>query len=187
MENGDVLMEPTKRAQKIKMILMDVDGTLTDGAILVLPDGKELKSYNVKDGMGILLARLAGLKTGIITGKTSKSLEKRAQLLKIVELYQGILDKKTILLEILQKHTLKLEEIAYIGDDLGDLEVIQSVGFAGAVADAHHEIKKHSHFICTNPGGKGAVREFIEFILEAQDKWESIKNTAKNLKGITLK
>jgi len=181
MENGDVLMSKKKRARKIKMIIMDVDGTLTDGTLLLLPDGEELKSYNVKDGAGILLAHLAGLKTGIITGKISKALEKRAEKLKIIDVHQGILNKKKVLSEILDKNELNPEHIAYIGDDLGDLEVMKSVGLAGAVADAHPEIKKHSHFICRNPGGKGAVREFIEFILEAQDKWQTIKVGFKDL------
>ena len=174
-------MDKKERAQKIKMILMDVDGTLTDGTLLVLPDGEELKTYNVKDGTGILLAHLAGLKTGIITGKISKSLEKRAEKLKIFEVYQGILDKKRILEEILDKNKLNLDQTAYIGDDLGDLEVIKAVGLAGAVADAHPEVKKFSHFICSTAGGKGAVREFIEFILEAQDKWSIIEAKFNNL------
>lgn len=174
-------MNEKDRARKIKMIIMDVDGTLTDGTLLILPDGEEIKSYNVKDGAGILLAHLAGLKTGIITGKISKALEKRAEKLKIMDVYQGILDKKKVLLEILDKNNLNPEQIAYIGDDLGDLEVIKSVGLAGAVADAHPELKKHSHLICSNPGGKGAVREFIEFILEAQNKWQTIKDGFKNL------
>jgi len=180
-------MKDKERIQKIKMIIMDVDGTLTDGSLLVLPDGEELKSYNVKDGTGILLARLAGLKTAIITGKISKSLEKRAEKLQITEVHQGILDKKRILTEIQDKNDLKKEHIAYIGDDLGDLEVIKSVGLAAAVADAHPEIKKHCHFICHNPGGKGAVREFIEFILEAQNKLEVISAKFKELSQQHLK
>lgn len=174
-------MKKKERARKVKMILMDVDGTLTDGTILVLPDGEELKSYNVKDGAGILLARLAGLKMGIITGKTSKSLEKRAEKLKILEVHQGVLDKKRVFEEILAKNKLNAEEVAYIGDDLGDLEVIKSAGLAAAVADAHPAIKKRSHFICTRPGGKGAVREFIEFILEAQDKRQMVEAGFKDL------
>jgi len=179
MADRDVLMRVQERARKIKMVIMDVDGTLTDGSLLLLPDGEELKSYNVKDGTGLLLARVAGLKTAVVSGKTSKSLEKRAERLKVSEVYQGILDKKKILDEIAAKNKLKLEEVAYIGDDLGDLEVIKSVGLAGAVADAHPEIKKQSHFICKNPGGKGAVREFIEFILQAQDKWQAIEANFK--------
>lgn len=174
-------MDLKERALRIKMIIMDVDGTLTDGMLCVMPDGEEIKSYNVKDGLGILLAHLAGFKTGIITGKTSKALVKRAKKLKISELYQGILDKKRVLEEILGKNGLLLEEVAYIGDDLGDLEVIKSVGFSGAVADAHPEILRHSHFICKNPGGRGAVREFIEFILGTQDKWTLVESKVKEL------
>ena len=173
----------TLRAQKVKMILMDVDGTLTDGSLLLLPDGEEVKSYSVVDGMGILLAHLAGLKTGIITGKVSRPLALRAEKLKIMELHQGILDKKRVLLEILEKHQLQNEDVAYIGDDLGDLEVIKEVGLAGAVANAHPLIKENSHFLCHQEGGKGAVREFIEFILTTQDKWEIIQENIANIKG----
>ena len=186
MENGDVLMpekDNRQRAERIKMIIMDVDGTLTDGTLLLLPDGEEVKSYNVLDGLGILLAHLAGIKTGIITGKISKPLAKRAKNLKVIELYQGILDKKKALQEILEKHNLHREDVAYIGDDLGDLDVIKEVGFAGAVANAHAIIKKHSHYHCRLEGGKGAVREFIEFILTVQDKWDIIQDNITNIKG----
>lgn len=174
-------MTNEQRARRIKMILMDVDGTLTDGNLLILPDGEELKTYNVRDGTGILLAHLAGLKTGVITGKTSKTLEMRAQKLRMDEIHQGILNKRRSLDEIIEKHRLKPEEIAYIGDDLGDLTVLQSVGLAAAVADAHHEVQKKSHFVCVQPGGRGAVREFIEFILGAQDKWRTVETNFKNL------
>lgn len=174
-------MTNRERAQNIKWILMDVDGTLTDGSLLVLPDGEELKTYNVRDGLGILLAHMAGLKTGIITGKTSKSLEIRSGRLKMSELHQGILDKKPILDKIMKNNGLTVRDVAFIGDDLGDLEVIKSVGFSAAVADSHPEVKKHSHFLCENPGGKGAVREFIEFILSAQEKWDTIQENVKNL------
>lgn len=179
-------MGKQERAQPIKMIIMDVDGTLTDGMLAVMPDGEEIKSYNVKDGMGILLAQVAGLKVGIITGKASAALEKRAKKLKIYELYQGVQDKKKVLDEILKNNKLKSEEIAYIGDDLGDLEVIKLVGFAAAVADAHPMIKKNCHFICKNCGGRGAVREFIEYILQAQDKWGTIESNIKDLFDIML-
>lgn len=170
-----------KRALLIKMILMDVDGTLTDGTIFVMPDGEEVKAYNVRDGLGILLAKLAGLRTGIITGKTSQALERRAAKLRVDELHQGVLDKKKVLESILEKQGLRSEEIAYIGDDLSDLEVIKSVGLAAAVADAHPLVKQHSHFLCQKKGGKGAVREFIEFILEAQAKWKTIRDRVKEL------
>ncbi len=175
------MADERKRARRVKMIIMDVDGTLTDGTLIVLPDGEEVKSYNVKDGLGILLAHLAGIKTGIITGKTSRALETRAARLGIGELHQGILDKKRVLEGILEKHGLNVAEVAYIGDDLGDLEVIKSVGFAAAVADAHPLVKQNSHFICRQEGGKGAVREFIEFILESQKKWSQVEEKVKDL------
>ncbi len=174
-------MRKKARAGRVKMILMDVDGTLTDGTLAVLPDGEEIKSYNVKDGMGVLLAQLAGLRIGIITGKTSKGLEKRAERLKIAEIHQGIIDKKKTLNEILDKNQLKPEEVAYIGDDLGDLEVIKAVGFAAAVADAHPLIKKSAHYVCKNNGGRGAFREFIEYIIGAQKKWEVITSGFKRI------
>jgi 3-deoxy-D-manno-octulosonate 8-phosphate phosphatase (KDO 8-P phosphatase) len=175
-------MNLEERAKKIKLIIMDVDGTLTDGILYVMPNGEEIKGYNVKDGTGILLAHLAGLKTAIITGKISKALEKRAEKLGIKELYQGYIDKKSILIELLEKYSLKLDEVAFIGDDIGDLEVMKVVGLAGAVADAHSEIKKVSHFISNFAGGKGAVREFIEYILKSQGKWEYLLKEIKNLK-----
>jgi 3-deoxy-D-manno-octulosonate 8-phosphate phosphatase (KDO 8-P phosphatase) len=175
------MAEAKDRALPVRMIVMDVDGTLTDGTLFVLPDGEEVKSYNVRDGLGILLAHLAGLKTAIITGKTSKALEKRAERLRIDELHQGILDKKRVLDGILEKHNLTAAEAAYIGDDLGDLEVIKAVGFAGAVADAHPEVIKHAHFLCRLSGGRGAVREFIEFILETQGRWGEIERRIKDL------
>ena len=179
-------MNNKDRAKQIKMILMDVDGTLTDGMLIIMPDGEEIKSYNVRDGTGILMAHLAGLKTGIITGKTSKSLEKRAKNLQIMELHQGVLDKKKSLFEIIKNNNLELKEVAYIGDDIGDLEVIKLVGLAGAVGDAHHVIKKNSHFISSNYGGKGAVREFIEFILSTQQKWKIIESKFKGLINIHM-
>ncbi|MGM0466042.1 MAG: KdsC family phosphatase [Acidobacteriota bacterium] len=174
-------MKAKKKAKQIKMILMDVDGTLTNGTLLVLQNGEEVKSYHVRDGLGILLAYLAGIKTGIITGKNSKALELRAEKLKILELHQGILNKMQVLLNIKEKHKLKTEEIAYIGDDLGDLEVIKAVGLGGAVADAHPLVRKNSDYVCRQKGGSGAVREFIEFILNAQKKWDVIQKRIKNI------
>ncbi|MFW6139943.1 MAG: KdsC family phosphatase [Acidobacteriota bacterium] len=174
-------MKVKNKARHIKMILMDVDGTLTNGSLHVFQNGEEVKSYHVRDGLGILLAHLAGIKTGIITGKNSKALELRANKLKISELHQGILDKKTIFLNIKEKHKLASKEIAYIGDDLGDLEVIKAVGLGGAVADAHPLIRKNSDYVCRQRGGSGAVREFIEIILNTQKKWDVIQKKIKNL------
>jgi len=159
------------RARRIKMILTDVDGTLTDGTLAVLPDGEEVKTYHVRDGLGVLLAQLVGLRTGIITGKTSRGLEKRAKRLKIEELHQGVIDKRPVFEDILRRHGLKPEEVAYIGDDIGDLEVMKRAGLAGAVADAHPVILRQAHYVCRTAGGRGAFREFVEFIIGAQRKW----------------
>lgn len=174
------------RARKIKMILMDVDGTLTDGRLIVLPDGEELKSYHVRDGMGVLMAHLVGFKTGVVTGKTSKPLEFRATRLGIHELYQGALDKKKVFLEIQEKYGLQPDEIAFIGDDLGDLPAMKLAGLSAAVGDAHPRVKKHAHFQCQLSGGRGAVREFIEFIFDAQDKWSLIEEKISTLSGVKI-
>jgi 3-deoxy-D-manno-octulosonate 8-phosphate phosphatase (KDO 8-P phosphatase) len=174
-------MQLKSRAEKIKMILTDVDGTLTDGTILVFPDGEELKWYNVRDGMGILLAHLVGFKTGFITGKISRPLEIRAEKLRIDELHQGILNKKEILQKIQKKYDLFWEEIAFIGDDLGDLEALQACGLSGAVADAHPRVRQNVHFISQFPGGRGAVREFIDMIFDAQNKWDQVESKINKL------
>jgi 3-deoxy-D-manno-octulosonate 8-phosphate phosphatase (KDO 8-P phosphatase) len=183
---GGDLESATARARPIQMILMDVDGTLTDGTISVLPDGEEVKAYHVWDGLGILLARMAGLRFGIITGKTSKSVERRAKKLRIEEVRQGVLDKKKALDDILGKYGLTAGQVAYIGDDLGDLEVLRSVGLGGAVADAHPEIKNSCQYICRTSGGRGAVREFIEFILAAQGKWDDIKTRSHEIRVVDI-
>lgn len=172
----------SRRAREVSLILMDVDGTLTDGTIYVLPDGEECKGYNVQDGLGIFLAHLAGLKTGIITGKTSRALELRATRLGLEEFHQGILDKKKVLLEIARRHNLDLNKIAFIGDDLGDLEVMKLVGFPAAVADAHPAIRKIARYRCSRPGGRGAVREVIEFILKARGLWKTLAGRAAEIK-----
>jgi 3-deoxy-D-manno-octulosonate 8-phosphate phosphatase (KDO 8-P phosphatase) len=162
------------RARRIRMILTDVDGTLTDGTLAVLPDGEEVKAYHVKDGVAVLLAQIVGLKLGIITGKRSPGLEKRAERLKISELHQGVINKLPVFEDILARHGLRPEEVAYIGDDLGDLEVLRRAGLAGAVADAHPAVRKAAHFVCRAEGGRGAYREFVEFIITAQKKWDVV-------------
>jgi len=170
-------MRAKARARRVKMILTDVDGTLTDGSLAVLPDGQEVKSYHVRDGLAVLLAQLAGLKLGIITGKTSTGLEHRARRLKIDDLYQGALDKRPVFKKILEKHGLKAEDVAFIGDDLGDLAVLQEVGLSAAVADAHPAVLRAVHYRCRKKGGEGAFREFVEFILGAQGKWGLITDS----------
>ena len=179
-------MRARARARRVRMILTDVDGTLTDGILAVLPDGEEIKSYHVKDGLAVLLAQIVGLEQGIITGKSSRGLEKRAERLKITELHQGVVNKLPVFEEILSRHGLRPEEVAYIGDDLGDIEVMRRAGLAGAVADAHPTVRKAAHFVCSERGGRGAYREFVEFIITAQNKWDRVTSEFKTIFDRTL-
>ncbi len=167
-------MDQKELARRIKLLIMDVDGTLSDGRFYVLPDGGVIKSFEVKDGTGVIFAGLAGIKTAIITGKTSEAVRKRAEELRIDEYFEGVQDKTAPFLELLKKYNLKKEEVSYIGDDIGDAEVMGMVGFAAAVGDAHPLIKRISHYIAKRYGGRGAVREVIDFILDAQEKWPEI-------------
>jgi len=174
------------KARPIKLILMDVDGTLTDGALYVLPDGEEVKAYHVRDGMGILMARRAGMEVGVITGKTSRGLDHRAARLRLAEIHQNVEDKSALLARILDRRKLSAAEVAYIGDDLNDLDVLRKVGLAGAVGDAHPLVRRSCDYVCRLAGGRGAVREFIEFIIRSQGKWDAVMAglaTLLDLKG----
>jgi 3-deoxy-D-manno-octulosonate 8-phosphate phosphatase (KDO 8-P phosphatase) len=183
-------MDQKELAKKIKLLIMDVDGTLSDGRFYVLPDGTVLKSFDVKDGTGIIFAGLAGIKTAIISGKQSEAVRKRAEELHVDDYYEGVDNKTAPFFELLEKYDLKKEEVAYIGDDIGDAEVMGMVGFSAAVGDAHPLIKRISHFIAKRYGGRGAVRELIDFILDAQEKWQEIftrLRSAENAEEITRK
>jgi 3-deoxy-D-manno-octulosonate 8-phosphate phosphatase (KDO 8-P phosphatase) len=163
------------RARQIKLLLTDCDGVLTDGGINYTFDGKRvlegMKVFHIHDGQGLKLAREAGLKLGIISGRVSPSLIARARELQIDHLYQGIDDKLSVYEQIKTIEGLGDDQIAYIGDDLPDLAVLRRVGLAIAVADAVVEILESAHFVTGKPGGRGAAREAVELILKAQDKW----------------
>ena len=156
----------------IKLVLLDVDGTLTDGGIYRGNNGEELKRFNVKDGYAIVNAQKLGIEFGIITGRKSELVEIRAKELKIKYLYQGISEKTVILEEIMKKDGLSKEEIAYMGDDLNDLLIMKQVGLSGTPKDAVDEVIKVADFVSKRNGGSGAVREFIEHILKKDGKWE---------------
>ncbi len=162
------------RAKKIRMIIFDVDGVLTDGGIYMGETGELFKPFHARDGLGITLAQKAGLQTGIITGRDSAMLAKRAAELKITAVWQGKRDKRAAYCELKQKFHLQDEEIAYVGDDLIDLPVMVQVGFPAAVGDAVLEVRNMAAFVASQHGGQGAVREILEFILKAQGKWEAI-------------
>lgn len=151
---------------RVKMLVMDVDGTLTDGHIYIGAQGEMMKAFDVKDGYGIVEFRHNGGIPVIITGRSSKIVEARCRELGINELYQGISNKLEQLKRVAEKYHVQPEEIAYIGDDLNDLECIQYCGYSGCPADAIEDVKRYVFYVCQNVGGRGAVREFISRILE---------------------
>lgn len=163
-----------ERAKKVRAILTDVDGILTDGKVnfFLTPDGKidEFKSFHTQDGVAALLCRKAGIVLGIITGRRHETTVRRAEILGYTYMYQGFLTKLGPLEDILKRENLTAEEVAYIGDDITDLPLLKKVGFAATVADAVPSVKKAAHFVTTREGGHGAYREIIDFILEAQGK-----------------
>lgn len=167
------------RARKIKIIIFDVDGVLTDGGIFLIPvpvstDGKletrmvEAKGYNAHDGTAISLARLGGLQCGIITKRISETVELRARDLKLEFVYQGQAFKMKPIREIMEKAGVTLDEICYVGDDVIDLPVMRSCGLAIAVGDARERVKAEAHYVTPNRGGHGAARDAVEFILQAK-------------------
>jgi 3-deoxy-D-manno-octulosonate 8-phosphate phosphatase (KDO 8-P phosphatase) len=162
------------RAQRIKLLLMDCDGVLTDGRLWLMADGDEQKTFHARDGQGISLCHRAGLKTGIISGRTSSAVERRAQDLKIAYVRQYAKDKIKALDEILTAAGVTANECAYIGDDVADIPVMQRVALAVAVADAASETREAAHYVTELDGGHGAVREVCDLILKAQGKWDEV-------------
>jgi 3-deoxy-D-manno-octulosonate 8-phosphate phosphatase (KDO 8-P phosphatase) len=167
-------MKIEDRARRIKLILSDVDGVLTNGGILYDNEGVELKQFHIRDGLGIKLWQRSGGKFGIVTGRTSHIVKVRAAELGIDLVRQGFEQKWPAVQEIMAKEQLMPEEVAFIGDDLPDLPVICRVGLGVAVADAVPELQTAAHYRTRVPGGRGAVREFVEFLLKAQARWETI-------------
>ena len=163
-----------EKLRRIKLLLMDVDGVLTDGRFYYTDDGREFKAFDVKDGFAIRLAGLAGLKFGIITGKMSPIVERRAKELRIDEIHQGYFDKLDVYRDIIDRLKLFDMEVAYIGDDLFDLGVMKKVGFSACPADAVDEVREAADYTATRDGGRGAVREVIEMILKARGRWDSL-------------
>jgi len=163
-----------ERAKKIKLLILDVDGVLTDGKLIIGPSGELCKTFHVHDGLGIALSKSFGLKTAIITGRKSKMVEFRVNELKIDALYQGQGNKVEALAKLQKEFNVNLDEIAYVGDDLIDLPVMSKVGLACAVPNAVSEVKANAQYITEAHGGHGAVRQVIEMILKAQGFWDQI-------------
>ncbi len=162
-----------ERARRVKLLILDVDGVLTNGKVLIGEEG-ELKFFSVKNGVGTLLAQRAGLKVAIISARPSKATKRRAREMKIDELYQVKGGKDEVYQRILKRHGLKDEDVAYVGDDLQDLCILRRVGFAVAVPNGIEEVRALSHYTTNSKGGEGAVREVVEVILKAKGKWMEV-------------
>ena len=163
-------------AKNIKLVILDIDGVMTDGSLFYDNSGQEYKAFNSKDGHGIRMLQDAGIDIALITGRTSELVLHRAENLKISPalIYQGYRDKRPAFHELLKKTELEPENIAYVGDDVMDLPIMTKVGLAIAVGDAHHFVRKHAHWTTKNKGGKGAVREVCELLLDVQGKLDDM-------------
>jgi 3-deoxy-D-manno-octulosonate 8-phosphate phosphatase (KDO 8-P phosphatase) len=169
------LKEINERAAKIRLVLSDVDGVLTDGGVFYGRDGEVMKRFNIRDGMGVERLRAIGVEVGLITGEKSESVTRRAEKLNIEMVHLYCKDKPAIIREIIEERGFASEEIAYIGDDVNDIEAMKMVGLPAAPADAFTETKEAAHYICRRPGGHGAFRELAELIIEAKKEAEDSK------------
>ena len=158
------------RLRSVRMLAMDVDGVLTDAGMYYTESGDELKKFTTRDGMGIKLLQAAGLVTAFITREKTSIVERRGQKLAVPEVHQGVDDKLAVLTTLAKKYGLSLDQAAFIGDDVNDLEALRAVGFSAAPADAMPSVLKAVHFICKKKGGEGAVREVADLILAAHGK-----------------
>jgi len=162
------------RAKKIKLLLLDVDGVLTDGRIIYDSRGHDMKLFDVHDGMGVHVLRKVGIKTILITAKGSRAIRPRAKDMGVEEVLENISPKTKVLDKILKQYKVSVDEICFVGDDLVDLGLMKRVGFPIAVFNACLEIKQSATYITLREGGRGAVREVAELILKAQDKWREV-------------
>jgi len=161
--------------KKVRLLLLDVDGVLTDGTITYNEDGSETKHFHVRDGLGIRLLMDAGIGVAIVTGRSSRALHHRCRNLGIEEIYDGVGDKGALISQIEARTGISREEMAFVGDDLPDLPLMRRVGISVAVADGHPAVREAADMTTAVPGGKGAVREVCEVILKAQGRWEKMK------------
>lgn len=163
-----------EKAKKIKFLILDVDGVMTDGSIILDNEGNELKRFHVRDGHGIKMLSKAGIKTGIITGRRSKVVEVRARELGIEEVHQKIFKKSVVFDQLLEKYNLKDENVAFMGDDVVDQELLRRAGLSAAPADAEDEAKNLADLVMSRCGGRGAVRQFTDLILKSSGLWSKV-------------
>lgn len=162
------------RAAKIELLLLDVDGVLTDGSVVYTDDGAELKRFHVRDGSGLKLWHNLGKRSAIVSGRRSKAVERRAAELGVAPVLQGRDDKVSALDAVLAATGLQPEQVCAIGDDLPDVPVARRVGLAVAVADACPELRAAAHYVTTVPGGRGAVRDLVEWLLKLRGEWDTV-------------
>jgi len=166
--------EIIEKAKRVKVLIVDIDGVMTDGRIVYSGYGEELKFFDVQDGFGMSLLQKAGIKTVIITAKKSKIVRHRARDLNVTKAYQGFLDKAAPFRDALKRFRVTAEEVCFMGDDLLDIPVLKRAGLAVAVPNAVEEVRAAAHFITGAKGGRGAVREICDIILKSQDKWDLV-------------
>jgi 3-deoxy-D-manno-octulosonate 8-phosphate phosphatase (KDO 8-P phosphatase) len=166
--------ELAARARKIRLVLFDSDGTLTDGRIIVSSDGTETRAFDVRDGHGIRMGQQGGLVFGVISGRESEVLGRRAEELDFEEIHQRVLDKAGRLDDILSRRDLTPEQVCFMGDDLIDLPVMRRIGLAVAPADAQPEVLAAAHYVTRRAGGRGAARELIDLLLRANGSWDRV-------------
>jgi len=163
-----------KKIEAVRLFILDVDGVLTDGRIIMDDNGREIKQFDVRDGHGLKLLMRYGIGVVLLTGRKSAVVEHRARDLGIEEVHQGIWNKVEVSESILQNRDLRYDQVAFVGDDIVDIPLLRRVGFSVAVADAAEEVKRIVDFVTQKKGGRGAVREICEIILLAQDKWADV-------------
>jgi len=174
MPNENITEGLKLKAQKIKLLLLDVDGVLTDGRIIYDSRGRDSKFFDVHDGLGVYVLHKSGIKTVLITAKSSKTISPRAKDMRVAEVFADIFPKTAVLEKILKKYGVTSDEVCFVGDDLVDLSLMRKVGLPVAVANGASEIKEAASFVTNRSGGRGAVREVAELILKSQGKWEDV-------------
>lgn len=167
----------SERAQTIQLLILDVDGVMTDGRLLFTPEGEEIKAFHVLDGQGIKLLQRAGISVAVISGRRSKSLEMRLKALNIEHAYLGYEDKLTPFFQLLETFQLQADQVAFMGDDWIDLPVLTRVGLAASVPNAVEVVKHHAHWISEQSGGFGAVRAFAEWLLKEKGLYDGLLNS----------
>lgn len=163
-----------ERASRVRLILLDVDGVLTDGTVIMHGDGTESKGFHIRDGAAIVWAMQAGIEVGVLSARASAATAQRAAQLGMTIVAQGAVSKPSEFERIVAMNNLSDDDVAYMGDDLLDIPVLQRAGLSGAPADAAEEVRATAHWVSNYAGGRGAVREFVELVLRSQERWDAI-------------